>query len=348
MLNTIMSVSVTILSLVFLDPILYGMGASPETLPYARDFMQIILIGNVFLHLYLGLNNIMRASGYPRKAMITTLLTVAVNIVLAPLFIFVFHWGIRGAALATVLAQIFGTLWVFSHFASRGHSIYFLPGYFKLKKKVIGEIISIGIANFLMLTVASLVVVIINLGLEKHGGDLAIGAFGIINSIMNLIVFIVIGINQGMQPIAGYNFGARQYDRVRHVFKLTILAASVISTIGFLWGELLPRQISSLFTNNRELIGLSTNGMRIAVMMFPIIGIQIVTSSFFQSIGKAWISIFLSLSRQVLALIPLVIILPHFFGLNGVWYSMPLSDLASSILTMLVLRQQLSGEVLRK
>lgn len=348
MLNTIISVVVTIISLIFLEPILYGMGASPGTLPYARDFMQIILAGNVFLHLYLGLNNIMRASGYPRKAMIATLLTVAINIALAPLFIFVFKWGIRGAALATVLAQIFGTIWVFFHFMSPSHSIYFLPGYFKLKIKVIREIISIGIANFLMLTVASLVVVIINLGLEKHGGDLAIGAFGIINSIMNLIVFIVIGINQGMQPIAGYNYGAMQYDRVKHVFKLTVIAGTAISTIGFLLGEIFPRQISSLFTSNHELIGLSTNGMRIAVMMFPIVGIQMVTSSFFQSIGKAWISIFLSLSRQVLLLIPLVIILPHYFGLNGVWYSMPLSDLVSSLLTVLVLRKQLSGEVFQR
>lgn len=347
MLNLIMSIVVAVLTFVFLDPILFSMGASQETLPYARDFMEVILLGNVFTHLYLGLNHVMRSSGYPRKAMITTLLTVAINIALAPLFIFVFKWGIRGAALATVLAQLFGTIWAFLHFTRKGHSVYFLPGYFKLKLKIVKDIFSIGIANFLMLSVASLIIVLINRSLENHGGDLAIGAFGIINSIMNLGAMIIIGFNQGMQPIAGYNFGAMQYERVKRVFKLTVMAGTIVATIGFLVSEIFPKQISSLFTNSPELINLSIDGLRLALIFFPIVGFQIVTSSFFQSIGKARISIVLSLSRQVIFLIPLLVLLPRWWGLTGVWLSMPFSDLLASVLTLFVLRYQLAHKLFK-
>jgi putative MATE family efflux protein len=346
MLNIILGIVVAVITLVFLEPILYALGASKDTLPYAKEFMQIILLGNVFTHLYLGLNNIMRASGYPGKAMVTTLITVAVNLVLAPVFIFLFKWGIRGAALATVFAQIIGTVWAVIHFSRIGSFVHFLPGYMKLKKVIIGEIISIGMSSFLMLIGGSVVISIVNLSLRKYGGDYAIGAFGIIGSIANLGAMIVIGFNQGMQPIVGYNYGARKIPRVIRTFKLTILAGTSVTCFGFLIAEIFPRLIASAFTNNSELIDLATVGLRLNLIMFPVVGFQIVSSNFFQSIGKAKISIFLSLTRQVLFLIPALLILPRFFGLNGVWLGGPVADFTSTLLTLFVLQWQL--RVLKK
>ncbi len=341
MLNIILGIAIALLVLLFLEPILFSLGASKATLPYAKEFMQIILLGNIFTHLYLGLNNIMRASGYPDKAMMTTLITVAVNLILAPIFIFVFRWGIRGAALATVCAQLIGTVSVVLHFSKASSFIHFLPGYIRLNKLIIKDIISIGMSNFLMLISGSIVISIVNLSLRKYGGDFAIGAFGIINSIGNLAVMIVIGFNQGMQPIVGYNFGARQIPRVIRTFKLTIFAGTCVTATGFLLAEIFPKLIASAFTTNGELIHLAAIGLRLNLIMFPIVGFQIVTSSFFQSIGKAKISIFLSLTRQVLFFIPALLILPHLLGLNGVWLGAPTADFISSLLTFFVLRWQI-------
>jgi len=340
-LNIILGIVVGIITLVFLEPVLFALGASEDTLPYAKEFMQVLLLGNVFTHLYLGLNNIMRASGYPGKAMITTLITVGINLILAPLFIFVFKWGIRGAALATVFAQFTGTITTAVHFSKIGSFVHFLPGYMKLKKAIIRDIISIGMSNFLMLICASIVVSILNLSLRKYGGDLAIGAFGIIASIGNLAAMVVIGFNQGMQPIVGYNYGARKIPRVIRTFKLTIFAGTCVTCFVFLFAEIFPRLIASAFTSNAELINLAVTGMRLNLMMFPVVGFQIVTSNFFQSIGNAKISIFLSLTRQVLFLIPALLILPHFLGLKGVWLGGPVADTTSSVLTLLVLRWQI-------
>lgn len=345
MLNLIIGISFSILSLIFLDNILFTLGASDDTLSYAKEFMQIILLGNVITHIYLGLNNIMRATGFPRKAMYITLVTVGVNLALAPLFIFAFRWGIRGAAIATVCAQIVGVIWVFSHFMKESSSVRFLPGYFRLKRRINLDIFSIGSSNFLMLICASLVVVVINRSLKAYGGDYAIGAFGILNSIGSLFAMIVIGFNQGMQPIAGYNFGARNRDRVIKVFKGTIIAGTCVTTLGFLVCEIFPRQIASAFTVNQQLIDMAVVGMRINMIMFPIVGFQMVTSTFFQSIGKAKISIFLSLSRQLLFLIPALLIIPHFWGLEGVWSAGPVADLTSSLLTVIVLRMQIKKVV---
>jgi len=341
MLNIILGIIVAIVTFIFLEPILFALGASKDTMPYAKEFMQIILLGNVLIHIYHGLNNIMRASGYPGKAMATTLITVAVNIILAPIFIFVFNWGIRGAALATVFAQLIGTVSVVSHFSKISSFVHFLPGYMKLKKAIIKDIVSIGMSNFLMLICASIVVSIMNLSLRKHGGDFAIGAFGIVNSIGNLVVMIVIGFNQGMQPIVGYNYGAHQIPRVIRTFKLTIFAGTCVTSFGFLLAEIFPKLIASAFTTNSELINLAAMGMRLNLIMFPIVGFQVVASNFFQSIGKAKISIFLSLTRQVLFLIPALLILPYFWGLNGVWLGGPIADFTSSLLTILVLRWQI-------
>ncbi len=341
MLNIILSIVVALVTYIYLNPILYSLGASKDTLPYAREFMQVILLGNIFTHIYLGLNGIMRASGYPRKAMYTTLVTVGINLALAPLFIFSFNWGIRGAAMATVFAQIVGTVWVIYHFSKGESFVHFLPGYMRLKRKIIEDIVSIGMSNFLMLISASIVISFINISLRKHGGDFAIGAYGIIGSIGNLAVMVVIGFNQGMQPIVGYNYGANQMPRVIRTFKLTILAGTIVTCFGFLLAELFPHLIASAFTTNKELIDMAANGLRLTLMMFPIVGFQVVTSSFFQSIGKAKISIFLSLTRQLLFLIPALYFLPRYWGLNGVWLSGPVADFTSSLLTMVVLWWQL-------
>ena len=341
MLNVILGIAVSIITLIFLDPIFFALGASDNTLSYAKEFMEIILLGNVFCQVYLGLNSIMRASGYPTKAMITSLVTVVINAILAPLFIFVFKWGIRGAALATVCAQIAGSLLVILHFTKRNSFLRFLPGCLKLKIEIIKDIISIGMSNFLMLIAGSAVISIINLSLSKYGGDYAVGAYGIINSIGNLGAMIVIGFNQGMQPIVGYNYGACNIARVIRAFRLTILFATCVTSCLFLLAEIFPSAIASAFTTDNKLIELTTIGMRLNLLMFSIVGFQMVTSNFFQSIGKAKISIFLSVSRQVLFLIPALLILPHFFGLNGVWLGSPTADITSSILTFIVLKWQI-------
>lgn len=341
MLNIILGISVALITFIFLDPILYALGASKDTLPYAKEFMQIVLAGNVFTHLYLGMNNIMRSSGYPHKAMFITLATVIINLALAPIFIFVFNWGIRGAALATVIAQFIGTASTVIHFSKINSFVHFLPGYMRLKKVIIRDIFSIGMSNFFILMCGSAVFLIMNLSLKKYGGDYAIGAFGIIGSIVNLVIMIVMGFNQGMQPIVGYNYGARKMPRVIKAFKLTILAATCVTCFGFLLAEIFPRLIATAFNNDSVLIDMSVTGMRLFLMMLPVVGFQIVTSSFFQSIGKAKISIFLSLTRQVLFLIPAILILPHFLGLNGVWLGGPVADFSSSLLTLLVLQWQI-------
>ncbi|MDP4225374.1 MAG: MATE family efflux transporter [Bacteroidota bacterium] len=340
-LNLLLGTLFSVFALSFLDDLLKILGASKNTLPYAREFMQIILLGNVLTHLYIGLNNVMRASGYPKKAMLTTLLTVGVNLILAPLFIFVFKWGIRGAATATVCAQFVGTVRVLIHFMKQSSLVHFLPGYFKPKIKIIRDIFSIGMSNFLMLICATLVTLIINLSLSKYGGDFAIGAYGIINSIGMLFAMIVLGFNQGMQPISGYNYGAQKFHRVISVFKYTLAAGTCVTTFGFLLSEIFPAQIAGCFTSNDQLIKIAVIGLRFNLAMFPIVGFQMVTSNFFQSIGKAKISIFLSLSRQVLFFIPALLVLPHFFGLNGVWCGAPVADFISSMVTLIVLQTQI-------
>jgi putative MATE family efflux protein len=340
MLNLILSSVLSALMLVFLDPILYLFGASDQTIPYARAFMQIILPGNVIWHSYMGLNNIMRASGYPRKAMNTTISTVLVNVALAPLFIFVFKWGIRGAALATVLSQLTGLLITVWHFRDKKHQIHFVRGHFRLRMNIITGIFSVGMSAFILNVCACLIAIFLNRDLVRYGGDFAVGAFGIINSVLMLTAMCVMGINQGMQPIAGYNYGARKPDRVNQVFRYAAIAATIITTTGFILGELFPRQIAHFFTSDETLTGLTVSGMRIIVMLFPLIGFQMVTSNFFQSIGRAKISIILSLSRQVLFLIPALLILPRLFGLSGVWFAMPASDISAAILTVFVLKME--------
>ena len=339
-LNILLGLAFTVIVFPFLNPILYFFGGSDETVEYARQFMEIILLGNVVTHLYLGLNAVLRASGHPKQAMYATIATVAINTILAPIFIFMFDWGIRGAAIATVSAQVIALLWQLKQFNNANELLHFRRGIFRLKRKIVFDSLAIGMSPFLMNLAACLIVILINQGLKKYGGDLAIGAFGIVNRLVFIVVMIVMGLNQGMQPIAGYNFGAKLYDRVNKVLKLTIIYATCVTTFGFLVGMLAPNLVVGIFTSDAELTELSATELRITVMFFPIIGFQMVTSNFFQSIGMAGKAIFLSLTRQMLILLPCLLILPHFFGVAGVWYSMPVSDLLASLIALVMLVYQ--------
>jgi putative efflux protein, MATE family len=336
-LNMIIGILFSVLALCFLDPLLYLFGASDATLPFARDFMRVILLGNVITHLFFGLNNIIRASGYPTKAMISLLLTIGINIILAPLFIFVFHWGIKGAATATVISQSAGLVWVVSHFLSRKPYVHFTKQCFRLSGRIIGSIFSIGVAPFLIHCCACLIAILMNRQLGTYGGDMAIGAFGIINSIISLLIMIMFGFTQGMQPIVGYNWGAKQHDRAIEAFRLTIYYATAVSVIGFIAAECFPGFIARWFTDSQELIDITTKGMRIYVICLSLVGFQVVTTNFFQSIGKAGISIFLSMTRQLLFLTPLLLLFPPLFGLDGVWFATPAADLIAALVTAGVL-----------
>jgi putative MATE family efflux protein len=339
-LNIIIGLVFTIVSFIFLDPILLFFGASETTLPYAKDFMRVILLGNIITHLYMGLNAILRSMGHPEKAMIATITTVVINLILNPLFIFGFKWGIQGSALATVLSQAVMLIWQLKFLSNKDNFIHFKKQFFKLQAKVVKSSLAIGLSPFLMNAAASLVVIIINQGLIRTGGDLAVGAYGIVNRIAFLFVMIVMGFNQGMQPIAGYNFGANLFHRVDEVLRKTVIRATIVTTFGFIIGELFPHAVASIFTNDEELISIAANGMRIVFITFPIIGFQMVTANFFQSIGMAGKAIFMSLSRQLLFLIPSLLIFPYFWGINGIWISMPVSDTISSVLAGILLFRQ--------
>lgn len=339
-LNVVIGIVFSVVTLLFLDPILYFFGASPDTIEYARDYIKIILLGNVITHLYLGLNSVLRSSGHPRQAMLATIATVLINTMLDPIFIFWFGWGIQGAAIATVIAQILALLWLIKLFLNKNELIHFHKGIFRLKKSIVTASLSIGMSPFMMNLAATVVVLLINQGLKEHGGDLAIGAYGIVNRLVFLFLMIVMGLNQGMQPIAGYNFGAQQYSRVTEVLKQTIYIATIITTLGFLMGMFVPRLAVSIFTSDMDMIDLASKGLRTVVIFFPIVGFQMVTANFFQSIGMAKKAIFLSLTRQVLFLIPCLLILPNFFGSTGVWISMPIADLVACIVAAIMLWQQ--------
>ncbi len=348
MLNLLLGVGFGLVALLFLDPILYFFGASDATIGYAREYMTVILLGNVITHMYLGLNSVLRASGHPRKAMYATINTVIINTVLDPIFIYGFGWGIRGAAIATVLAQIISLVWQFRLLSDRSELIHFRRGIYRLRRRIVRDVLAIGMSPFLMNLTACFIVILINKGLKTYGGDLMIGAYGIVNRLAFVFVMIVMGVNQGMQPIAGYNFGAQQYDRVLRVLKLTIVCAVGITTAGFLVGEFAPRLAVSLFTSDEELIRLSVEGMRIVFVFFPIIGFQMVATNFFQSIGMAGKAIFMSLSRQLLFLMPGLLFLPRFFEVStpwdgswGVWCAMPLSDFLATVVAFFMLTHQL-------
>lgn len=328
--------NVLIIGLILLNlkPILMAFGASEQTYPYARDYLQIVLSGNFFVSACFSFNSMMRASGYPKKAMYTMLIGAILNVVLDPIFIFALNMGIRGAAIATVISMFVGLLFVMEHFTNKKSDLRLKREHLRFNKSIVLAILSIGLSPFLMQIAASAVAVLMNTSLMRYGGDLAVGAFGIYNSVGMIIIMVVIGLNQGMQPIVGYNYGARNYGRVKSTLNYGIKVATIITSVGFVLGMFFPDLFAKAFTSDVQLMAIAENGIRIAFISYPIIGFQIVISNFFQSIGKAQKSIILSLSRQVLFLIPALLILPPIFGLNGVWAAMPVSDVVSVLLAL--------------
>lgn len=337
MLNIIIGIAFGGIGLLFLDPILRFFGASDATLPYAREYMVVILIGNAVTHLYLGLNAVMRAAGKPRVAMYITIFTVVINAILDPLFIYTLRLGIRGAAYATILSQLMALMWQWKLFGNRKEFLHFDYGKFRVEMPIVRNIISIGISPFSMNACACLVVIFINNSLMKYGGDMAVGAYGIANRVAFIFVMVTMGVCQGMQPIAGYNYGAQNYNRMLEVLRLAVIAGTLVCAVGFVIAVFFPEPCVRLFTTDAELIEKSVVAMRYIMALFVIIGAQMVITNFFQSIGKAKVSIFLSLSRQLIFLVPAIAILPPLMGLDGVWLAMPLSDGVAAVMAYAML-----------
>ncbi len=338
-LNILIGFLFAAVALIFLDPILYFFGASENTIGYAREYMQIILYGNVISHVYFGLNGAMRASGSPKMAMGLTIFTVLFNTALDPVMIFAMGMGIKGAAWATVISQLIAMVIALHHFNDRKKAIHFQKGILRLDLRVAKDSLEIGFGPFLMNTAACIVALFINQQLGKYAGDLGIGAYGICNRITFMFVMICMGLNQGMQPIAGYNYGARKYSRVREVYFKTAFLATIVSVLCFTVCVFTPKLMCSIFTRDPELLELSSHGLRIMNMMFIVVGFQMVGTNLFQCLGMVKKSIFLSLSRQLLCLVPTIYLLPLALGADGVWWSFPISDVVASILTAILLGQ---------
>ena len=336
-LNVIIGIVFSVVSLLFLDPILFFFGASEQTVPFAREYMVIILLGNVITHMYFGMNAVLRAASKPREAMYITMFTVVLNTLLDPLFIYTFRLGIAGAAYATIISQLVAFLWQMRLFTDKRELLHLRRGIYRLDRRIVGNIIAIGMSPFSMNACACLIVIFINNNLLRYGGDLAVGAYGIANRIAFIFIMINMGVNQGMQPIAGYNYGAQKLDRMMKVLKLAMIAGTCVTTTGFLVAEFLPELCVTLFTTDATLASLSVNALRVMMAAMPIVGYQMVITNFFQSIGMAKISILLSLSRQLLLLLPLLLVLPPIIGLDGVWMSMPVSDSLSALFALVMM-----------
>ena len=336
-LNLIVGLLFMVVCFIFLNPILLFFGASEATLPYAREFMEVILAGNIITHMYFGMNAVLRAAGKPRHAMYAVLFTVGMNIALVIAFVWWFRWGIRGAALATVTSQSMALCWQLWIFSDKKELLHLRRGIYQLKADLVKNIISIGISPFLMNATACVVVIFMNNQFVRYGGDMAVGAYSIANSIAMVFFMFVIGVNQGMQPIAGYNYGAMKYDRMMRVLWLAIAVATGILLLGWGLSMLFPRQLARIFTTDKTLIDMASRGIKLNMLVFYVVAGQAVITNFFQCIGKVKISIFLSLTRQLILLIPMAYILPLFLGLDGVWYSMAASDLGSALMTWPIL-----------
>ena len=338
-MNIILSSLVMVLGLIWLDPILFAFGASEDTLLYAHEYMEIILYGNILTHIYFGLNAMLRSAGHPRFSMAATIVAVTVNIILDPIFIFGLDMGVRGAALATVISQAVAVVWQLTKFMDKGELVRFHRGIWRLNKHITFRALAIGMSPFLYNIAHCFVVIIINNQLKAFGGDMSIASYGVINRLTFVFAMMVMGLNQGMQPIAGYNYGAKHYDRMLKSFYLTCLYATGVMGIVFILGECFPELITKMFTHDPLLIDLTVRPMRIICSTMLIIGFQMVTGNLFTSIGKAGKAIFLSLTRQVIYLIPLALILPRVFmdPLDGVWWSIPVSDTLSAVTAVIVL-----------
>ena len=352
---------VSSLCYIFIDPILYAFGASEQTIPYAREYLQIIIPGHIFTSLSYAYTNIMRASGHPMRAMNTLILGAVLNILLDPIFIFAFNLGIKGAAYATVLSMFISCAWIMHFFLRKDNILSFRSivnsqqstvknannsAFFAEAQNrwlcivnfaLIKSILSIGLSSFLLHTATSLVNVLMNHTLQNHGGDLAIGAFGIITSFTSLIVMSIVGMAQGMQPIVGYNYGARLYDRVKTTLKYCISIATIITTLGCICALIFPHYIARMFTVDTNLVNITTNGLSIYASTFFVVGFHIIVTNYFQSIGRAKISIFLSLSRQILLLIPFILLFPPIWGLTGAWLAQPASNIISAAIAVIIL-----------
>ena len=333
-LNLIIGFLFMAVCLVFLDPILRFFGASDVTLPYAREFMIVILLGNVITHMYFGMNAVLRAAGKPRHAMYATLFTVGMNIFLVIAFVWWFRWGIRGAALATVTSQTMALCWQMWVFSDKRELLHLRKGIYKLKINLVKNIISIGISPFLMNATSCVIVIVMNNQFVRYGGDMAVGAYSIANSVVMVLFMFVMGMIQGMQPIVGYNYGAERFDRMFRCLWLTIATATAILLIGWAVSMLFPQQIARVFTTDSTLINIAARGIKLNMIVFFVVGSQAVITNFFQCIGKVKISIFLSLSRQLILLLPMAYIFPLFWGVDGVWYSMAASDFGSFSMTI--------------
>ncbi|UPS43732.1 MATE family efflux transporter [Prevotella sp. E15-22] len=336
-LNVIVGFLFMLVSLVFLDSILTFFGASEATLPYAREFMQVILLGNMVTHMYFGMNAVLRAAGKPRHAMYATLFTVGCNIVLVMTFVWWFRWGIRGAALATVLSQSLALCWQMWILSNKRELLHLKRGIYRLKTDLVRNIVAIGISPFLMQTTSCIIVIFMNNQFVSYGGDMAVGAYSIANSMVMVFFMFVMGVTQGMQPIVGYNYGAQKYDRMMRCVWMSIAVATSILLFGWSVSMLFPRQIAGIFTSDPVLLDMSARGVKLAMLVFFVVGSQAVITNFFQCIGKVKISIFLSLSRQLILLLPMAYLFPLQWGLDGVWYSMPASDFLAFAFTIPIL-----------
>lgn len=338
-LNIIIGLVVGLVGLLFLDPILRFFGASDQTLPYARDYMTIILAGNVVTHLYLGLNSALRSASKPRQAMIATIITVVLNAILDPIFIWPLGLGIKGAAYATVIAQVVVLVWEIKQFSNKQELLHLEWHTLPLVRDIVKGIVSIGISPFAMNLTACIVTIFTNHALVRYGGDLAVGAYGIANRIGFVFFMVIMGICQGMQPIAGYNYGANNITRVKHVVKLSIIASVAVMIVGWLVAELIPYPCAKLFTHDETLTAMAARGIRINMAIIPVVGYQAVVTNFFQTIGKVRISIFMSLSRQLIFLLPMMLIMSAAWGVDGVWWSFPASDFAAFVIAIFFMQR---------
>ena len=338
-LNLIIGFLFMVVCLLFLDPILRFFGASDVTLPYAREFMTVILLGNMITHMYFGMNAVLRAAGKPRQAMYSVLFTVACNIVLVIAFVWWLRLGIRGAALATVTSQTLALCWQMWLFSNPKELLHLKRGIYRLRSDLVKNIISIGISPFLMNVTSCIIVIFMNNQFVRYGGDMAVGAYSIANSVVMVFFMFVMGMNQGMQPIVGYNYGAEKFDRMFRCLWLTIASATAILLVGWALSMFFPAQIARIFTTDPVLLKLSARGIMLDMLVFFVVGSQAVITNFFQCIGRVKVSIFLSLSRQLLMLLPMAYVLPLVWGIDGVWYSMPASDFLSFLITIPILGQ---------
>lgn len=328
---------IMVIGFIYKTPLLYLFGASEATIGYADQYITIILAGAIFQGVGFGINNIIRAEGNPQIAMYTMLIGAIINIVLDPIFIFPLGMGIAGAALATIISQFVSMVWVLHHFMSGKSKIKFHPKNLKLEMPIILSILAIGVSPFSMQVAASIVTIISNNALRTNGGDIAIGAMTVINAIAIFFMMPIFGLNQGSQPIIGYNYGAKEYKRVKKALKLAAAVATSICLLGFILTQFFTIYLIRIFNSDPELIQVATVGMRIFLCMMPLIGFQIISANYFQAVGKAPKAMFLSLLRQVIVLIPMLLILPHFFGLTGVWLAGPIADFTASVVTAMFL-----------